>query len=144
MSTETETMIKILPSKKNHKPDCFTDRLDQIFSEKLIPTCFPHSSVGKESTCNAGDPGERNTQKEEGRENENKGQRRQRRKEEARGREGKREEVRRAGINIYFLQSVASLNRFYLQTLKNDSQICSQDISFQAFSESRRAKDYQR
>ena len=31
------------------------------------------SSVGKESTCNAGDPGERNTQKEEGRENENKG-----------------------------------------------------------------------
>ena len=57
MSTETETMIKILPSKKNHKPDCFTNRLDQIFSEKLIPTCFPHSSVGKESTCNAGDPG---------------------------------------------------------------------------------------
>ena len=50
-------MIKILPSKQNHKPDCFTDRLDQIFSEELIPTCFPHSSVGKESTCNAGDPG---------------------------------------------------------------------------------------
>lgn len=65
--------------------------------------------------------------------------------EEARGREGKREGARRAGINIYFLQSMASLNCFYLQTLKNDSQICSQDISFQAFLESRkRAKDYQR
>ena len=50
-------MIKILPSKKTHKPDCFTGRSDQIFSEELIPTCFPHSSAGKESTCNAGDPG---------------------------------------------------------------------------------------
>ena len=56
MNTEAETMIKILPSKKNHKPDYFTGRLDQIFNEELIPTCFPHSSVGKESSCNAEDP----------------------------------------------------------------------------------------